>query len=119
MSGIKIGIFWFVVLGFNATLTVKVISLQSVKHMYFTPVPTLISFQSHQLLSSHASAEVREETKPKRNFASTESRTHNNQVMRGQRSNLVFSCLNKNHIKNTALQNYVRLLVGQSIFGQH
>ena len=26
---------------------------------FFTPVPKKISFQSHQLLSSHASAEVR------------------------------------------------------------
>ena len=31
----------------------------------------------------------------------------------------IFHVLIKNRIKNTALQNYVRLLVGRSIFGQH
>ena len=39
-----------------------VISWQSVKHMFpgfLTPVITQLSFQGHQLLFSHASAEVR------------------------------------------------------------
>ena len=31
----------------------------------------------------------------------------------------IFHVLIKNRIKNTGLQNYVRLLVGRSIFGQH
>ena len=48
---------------------------------FLTPVLTLISFQSHQILSSHASAEVRDENTPERNFALTRSRTHNHQVM--------------------------------------
>ena len=48
---------------------------------FVTPVLTQISFQSHRLLFSHASAEVRGENTPERNFASTGSRTHNQQVM--------------------------------------
>ena len=42
---------------------------------FLAPVLTQISFQSHQLLFSHASAELRGENTPERNFASTESRT--------------------------------------------
>ena len=48
---------------------------------FLTPVLTRISFQSHQLLFSHASAEVRGGNTPERNFASTRGRTHNHQVM--------------------------------------
>ena len=61
---------------------------------FLTPVLTQISFQSHQLLFSHASAEVRGGNTPERNFASTRGgntlernfastrgRTHNHQVM--------------------------------------
>ena len=48
---------------------------------YLTPVLKQMSFQSHRLLFSHASAEVRGESTPERNFASTGSRTHNHQVM--------------------------------------
>ena len=48
---------WLVVLGFN------------------------FSFQSHRLLFSHASAEVRGEDLPERKVASTGDRTHNHQVM--------------------------------------
>ena len=55
---------------------------------FFTPVLTKISFQSHRLLFSHASAEVRGENTPERNFASTGSRTHNHQVMSPIRSPL-------------------------------
>ena len=50
-------------------------------HGFFTPVLTQISFQSNQLLFPHASAEVRGKTIPERNFASTRSRTRNDQVM--------------------------------------
>ena len=45
------------------------------------PVLTQIPFQSHRLLFSQASAEVRGENTPQRNFASTGSRTHHHQVM--------------------------------------
>ena len=44
-------------------------------------VLTQLSFQSHRLLFSHASAEVRGENMPERNFASTGYRTHNHQIM--------------------------------------
>ena len=37
---------------------------------FLTPVPSQISFQSHRILFSHASAEVRGENMPERNFAS-------------------------------------------------
>ena len=60
--------------GLTQLLTAKVISWLShtiTKH---------ISFQSHQLLFSHASAEVRGENTPERNFVSTGSKTHNHQV---------------------------------------
>ena len=50
-------------------------------HGFPTPVLTRLSFQSHQLLFSHASAEVKGENKPERKFASAEYQTHNHQVM--------------------------------------
>ena len=40
---------------------------------FLTPALTQISFQSHRLLFSHASAEVRDENTQERNFASTRS----------------------------------------------
>ena len=48
---------------------------------FLTPVLTRISYQSHQLLFSHASAEVTGENTPERHFASIGSRTNNHQVM--------------------------------------
>ena len=48
---------------------------------FLTPVPIQLSFQSHRLLFSHASAEVRGENMLKRKFALTWSQTHNHQVM--------------------------------------
>ena len=48
---------------------------------FLTPVLTLLFFQSHRLLFSHASAEVRGENTPERKDASTWNRTHNHQVM--------------------------------------
>ena len=74
-----------VALVFNATLTAKVISWRSVTHMCFLAFSHQylhnFSFQSHRLLFSHASTEVRGENSPERNFASTGDRTHNHQVM--------------------------------------
>ena len=55
---------------------------------FLTAALKQISFQSHRLRFSHASAEVRGENTPERNFASTGSRTHNNQVMSPTRSPL-------------------------------
>ena len=55
---------------------------------FLTPVLTQLSFQSHQLLFSHASAEVRGENMPERKFATTEDRTHNHHVMSLTRSPL-------------------------------
>ena len=48
---------------------------------FLTPVLTQLSFQSQQLLCSHASAELRGEKMPGTKFASTRDRTHNHQVM--------------------------------------
>ena len=48
---------------------------------FLKPVLTQLSFQSHRLLFSHASAEVRDGNMPERKFASTGYRTHNQQVM--------------------------------------
>ena len=48
---------------------------------FLTQVLIQISFQSHRLLFSHASAEVRGENTPERHFASTGSRPHNHQVI--------------------------------------
>ena len=48
----------------------------------------IFSFQSHQLLFSHASAKVRGENTPERKVASTGDRTHNHQVMSPTRSPL-------------------------------
>ena len=76
---------WLVVLGFNATLTAKVISWRSVTHMCFLAFSHQylhnFSFQSHRLLFSHASPEVRDENSQEKKFASTEDQTHNHQVM--------------------------------------
>ena len=59
---------------------------------FLTPVLIQISVQSHRLLFSHASAEVRgQNTPPETNFASTGSRTHNHQVMSPTRSPLSHS----------------------------
>ena len=69
----KSGISQLVVIGLNTTLTAKVISWRSVTHMFpgfLIPVLTQPSFQSHRLLFSHASAELRDDNTPERNFAS-------------------------------------------------
>ena len=78
--------------GFNDTLTAKVISWRSVTHMCFLAFSHQymhnFSFQSHRLLFSHASAEVRDENTPERKFASTRDRTNNHQVISPTRSPL-------------------------------
>ena len=48
---------------------------------FLTPVLSQLSLQSHRLLFSHASADVRGKNTPERKFASTGYRTHNQQVM--------------------------------------
>ena len=48
---------------------------------FYTPALTQLSFQSHRLLFSHASAEMRGENMPERKLASNGDRTHNHQVM--------------------------------------
>ena len=72
-------------IGFNASLTAKVMPWGSVTHMCFLAFSHQhshsISFQSHQLLFSHASAEVRGKNMPERKVASTADRTRNHQVM--------------------------------------
>ena len=74
---------WLVVLGFNATLTAKVISWPSVTHMCFLAFLHQyyhnFSFQSHRLLFSHASAVVRGESKSERKVTSTGDQTHTHQ----------------------------------------
>ena len=61
---------WLVVLGFNSTLIAKVISWRSVTHMCFLAFShqyqQKFSFESHRLLFSHTSAQVRGENKPDR-----------------------------------------------------
>ena len=86
---------WFlVVLGFNATLTVKVISWRSVTYMCFpgflTSATTKLFFPKPPttFLTSHASSEVRRKNRPERKFASSGYRTHNHKVMSPTRSPL-------------------------------
>ena len=55
---------------------------------FLTPELTKLSFQSHRLLFSHASAEVRGENTPESKLASTGSRTHSHLVMSPTRSSL-------------------------------
>ena len=69
---------------------------------FLTPVLTQLSSQSHRLLLSHASAKVRGENTPKRNFASTGHRTHNLQVMSPTRSPLSRPDVAANVYNNTA-----------------
>ena len=82
-----------VVLGFNATFTAKVIIIMVVGNThvspgFLTPVLTQFTFESHQLLFSHASAEVKGESTPESNFTSTGSQTHKHKVMSPTRSPL-------------------------------
>ena len=71
MQCISFQLGWLVVLRFNATLTAKVMSWRSVTHMCFLAFSHQylhsFSFQSHRLLFSHASAEVRGENTPEKN----------------------------------------------------
>ena len=53
---------------------------------FLTPVLIKLSFQSHRLLFSHGSAQMRDENTPERKFASTGYRTHNHQLMNPTRS---------------------------------
>ena len=66
---------WLVVLGFNATLTAKVMAVGDayVFPGFLTPVAYQhnFSFQSHRLLFLHAFAEMRGENTPERKVAST------------------------------------------------
>ena len=48
---------------------------------FLSPVLTQLSFKNHQLLFSHASAEVRGENMRERKSASTGYRIHNHQIM--------------------------------------
>ena len=68
---------------FGKGLTAKVISWRSVTHMCFLAFSHQyqhnFSFQSHRLLFSHASAEVRGENVQERKFATTGDQTHNRQ----------------------------------------
>ena len=48
---------------------------------FLTPALTQLSFQSHRLLFSHASAGVRGENTLERKFASTGDQTRNHQVL--------------------------------------
>ena len=68
-------------------LSLREASLRDASHALLA-IMAVGSFQSHQLLFSHASAEVRDENTPERKFASTEDRTHNHQVMSPTRSPL-------------------------------
>ena len=75
---------WLVVLGFNATLTAKVISWQSVTHMFpcfLTPVLTQIFFPKppNTFLACFCRGERQKYAGKK--VASTGDRTHNHQVM--------------------------------------
>ena len=74
-----------VVLGFNVTWTAKVISWRSVMHMCFLAFSHEylhnFSYQSHWLLFSHTSAEMRGENTQERKVPSAGDRTHNHQVM--------------------------------------
>ena len=85
-----------VVLGFNATLTAKVISWRSVMHTCFLAFSHRcqhnFSFQNHRLLFSHASAEVSGENTPERKVASTGDQTRNHQVTSPTRSPLSHPC---------------------------
>ena len=94
LANIQIG--WLLVLGFNATLTAKVISWRSVTQLCFLAFSHQyeheFSFESHGLLFSHAFAEVRGENTPERNFVSTRDRTHNHQVMSPTHSPLCHPC---------------------------
>ena len=73
-------------LGFNTTLTAKVIIIMVVgdAHVFpgfLTPVLIQLFFPKPPTLFSHASAEVRGKNTPERKFASIGDQTHNHQVM--------------------------------------
>ena len=74
---------WLDVLGFNATLTAKVISWWSVTHMCFLAFSYkyYILSKATDYFFSYALAEVRDKNTPERKFASNGSLTPNHQVM--------------------------------------
>ena len=77
---------WMVGCHFNSLGHIMAVGDAHVFTGFLTPVITQLSFQSHRLLFSHASAEVRGENTLERNFASTGYQTHNHQVMSLTRS---------------------------------
>ena len=74
-----------IVLGFNTTLTAKVISWRLVMQMCFQDFSHQYQYnfscQSHRLLFSHASEEVRGKNIPERKVTSTGDQIHNHKVM--------------------------------------
>ena len=65
---------------------------------FLTPVLTQLSFQSHQLLFSHSSAEVRGEKMPKRKFAFVQGRNEFKQFICQVSWKLGRSVLHKNSL---------------------
>ena len=65
---------------FNSYGHITVVGDTYVFSGFFTPVLTQLSLQSHGLLFSHASAEMRGKNTPERKLASTVYRTRNHQV---------------------------------------
>ena len=89
---------------------------------FITPVLTQISFQSHWLLFSHASAAVSGENKLERKFASTGYPTHDHQVINPTHSPLSHlgrarACLGKlclviskgNYSQNMAIRQEIKV----------
>ena len=67
---------------------------------FLTPVLTQHFLQSHRLLFSQSSAEVRGENTPERKFASKGDRTHNHQVLSPTRSPLSHPGRATNNVTN-------------------
>ena len=86
---------------------------------FLTQVLNNFSFQSHRLVFSDASAEVRGENTPERSFASTEDRTHNHQVVSPTRSQLSHpggaTSIWKRGITGILLKNVVNILQPKAI----
>ena len=74
--------------GYQQLFLVLAVSDAHVFPGFLTPVLTQLSFQSHRLIFSHASTEVKGENMLERKFALTGYRTHNHQVMNPTRSAL-------------------------------
>ena len=93
-------VYWPLVLGFNATLTAKVISWRCVTHVSWLSHTSTDTTFFPRPMTTFLTCFCRGESTPERKFASARDQTHNHLVMKRTRLPLSHlggaQCLNKN-----------------------